>query len=301
MRMRALTVATMAMLTVLTSAVQISLSAQGPQQRQVAEGINVSWLKAGGVKTVLYNWANHMGMLRELEEHDRIATLEYIGSGTIDLNGQPCKLTKYRAEINYQMQGMRADFACTLPNGQNREEIQVVGGQYAWNEMGGPGAGLVPGKGTAVPMMNAYNERVIRLWSGPQGAVKAAVMGGENTKVGTEGGKTVVTYPIPGVPGAMAKAMLTSGAVDGVCSRNCAERIEVRQGDVVTEFTYSTYADYNDAGEQLDAFFPGRIIEKRGPQTVLDLTVTRTNLANYYIVVPVPPSVRKAAPAASPK
>ena len=163
MRMRALTIATMAMLTGLTSALQISLSAQGAQQRQAAEGINVSWLKAGGVKTVLYNWANHMGMLRELEEHDRIATLEYLGSGTIDVNGQSCKLTTYRAEINYQMQGMRADFACTLPNGQNHEEIQVVGGQYAWNEMGGPGAGLVPGKGTAVPMMNVYNDRAIQI------------------------------------------------------------------------------------------------------------------------------------------
>jgi hypothetical protein len=301
MRMRALTIATVAMLTGLTGALQISLSAQGAQQRQAAEGINVSWLKAGGVKTVLYNWANHMGMLRELEEHDRIATLEYLGTGPIDVNGQPCKLTKYRAEINYQMQGMRADFACTLPNGQNREEIQAVGGQYAWNEMGGPGAGLVPGKGTAVTMMNAYNERAIRLWSVPQGAVKAAVMGGENTKVGMEGGKTVVTYPIPGVPGAVAKATLISGPVEGVCSRNCAERIEVRQDNVVTEFTYSSYADYNDAGEQLDAFFPSRILEKQGTRTILDLTVTKTNIANYYIVVPVPPSVRNAAPAARPK
>jgi len=301
MRMRTLTIATMAMLTGLTGTLQISLSAQGGPPRQAAEGINVSWLKAGGVKTVLYNWANHMGMLRELEEHDRIATLEYLGTGTIDVNGQPCKLTKYRAEINYQMQGMRADFACTLPNGQNHEEIQVVGGQYAWNEVGGPGAGLVPGRGTAVPMMNAYIERAIHLWSVPQGAVKAAVMGAENTEVGTEGGKTVVTYPIPGVLGARAKAVLISGPLEGVCRRNCAERIEVRQGDVVTEFTYSNYADYNDPGEQLDAFFPGRIIEKRGTQTILDLTVTRTNMANYYIVVPVPPDVRNAAPAARPK
>jgi hypothetical protein len=126
-------------------------------------------------------------------------------------------------------------------------------------------------------------------------------MGGENTEVGMEGGKTVVIYPIPGVPGAIGKATLVSGLVEGVCRRNCAERIEVRQGNVVTEFTYSNYADYNHPEEQLDAFFPGRITEKRGTQTLLDLTVTRTNLANYYIVVPVPPGVRNAAPAAGPK
>ncbi|MGH9256421.1 MAG: hypothetical protein ACRD3C_17825 [Vicinamibacterales bacterium] len=261
-------------------------------QQARAEGLDRSWKDAGGVKAALYHWANHMGMLRELEEHDLIATLEFLATGTVSVGGQPCTLTRYRAEINYQMSGMRADFACRLPSGQNHEEIQVVGGQYAWNEVGGTGAGLVPGRGTAVSMPAAYDERAIRLWSNPQGALKSAVMGGANTKVGMEGGKTVVTYPIPGVPGAMARATLTSGPVEGVCTRNCAERIEVRHGNVVTEFTYSKYADYNDPEEQLDAFFAGRIVEKRGTDTVLDLTVTRTNTPNLYIVVPVPPSVR---------
>jgi hypothetical protein len=147
-------------------------------------------------------------------------------------------------------------------------------------------------------MPNAYAERAIRLWSNPQGAVKSAIMGGENTKVGMEGGKTVVTYPVPGVPGAIARATLTSGPIEGVCTRNCAERVEVRQGDVVTEFIYSNYADYNAAEEQLDAFYAGRIIERRGGAMVLDITVTRTNTPNQYIVVPVPPAVRSAGPGA---
>lgn len=293
MRMKTLTIATVATLIGLTGAVQISLSAQGAPKPPAAVPA-----PGGDLKTVLYNWANHMGMLRELQERDSIATLEYFATGTVNVNGQPCKLTKYRVEINYQMTGMRAEFACTRPDGQNHEELQVVGDRWAWNEVGFPGAGLVPGKGTAVPIMDAYNERAIRLWSGPQGAVKAAVMGGANTKVGVEGGKTVVTFPIPGVAVAIAKATLTSGPVTGLCTRNCAERVEVRQGNVVTEFTYSNYADYNDPEEQLDAFFPGRIIEKRGPLTLRDLTVTRTNTPNLYIVVPVPASVRKAAPAA---
>jgi hypothetical protein len=273
----------------------MSLSAQGAQ-KPVASAAALS--PGGDVKTVLHDWANHMGMLRELAEHDLIATLEYFGNGTVNVAGQPCKLTKYRVTINYQMSGMRSEIACTRGDGQKHEEIQVVGGQYAWNEIGMPGGGLVPGQGSAVPAMDVYNERAIRLWSGPQGAVKAAVMGGANTKVGVEGGKTTVTYPIPGVPGAIAKATLTSGPVDGLCTRNCAERVEVRQGNVVTEFTYSNYADYNDPEEQLDAFFPGRIIEKRGATTVLDVSVTRTNTPNLYIVVPVPASVRSAVPAA---
>ena len=294
MRMNALAVAAVAVLTGLSGATDSILAAQ---QRR-AEGLDRTWKDAGDVQAVLYNWANHMGMLREIEEHDLIATLEFMATGTVTVAGQPCRLTRYRAEINYQMSGMRADFACTLPGGQTHEEIQVVGGQYAWNEVGGPGGGLVPGKGSAVPMAAAYAERAIRLWSNPQGALKSAVMGGANTKVGMEGGKTVVTYPIPGVPGAMGKATLTSGPLNGVCTRNCAERVEVRQGNTVTEFTYSQYADYNDPEEQLDAFFAGRIVEKRGADTILDLTVTRTNTPNLYIVVAVPPSVRSAAPAA---
>ena len=291
MRMQALTIAAVAILTGLTVADQSSVRAQGRQQRQTEE-IDRTWKDAGSVKTVFYNWANHMGMLRGIEEHDLIATLELFATGTVTVNEQPCTLTRYRTEINFQISGMRADFACTLPNGQNHEEIQVVGGQYAWNEVGGPGAGLVPGQGTAVPMMATYTERAIRLWSSPQGALKSAVMGGAETKVGMEGDKTVVTYPVPGVPGAIARATLTSGPVEGVCTRNCAERIEVRHGTSVTEFTYSSYADYNDPEEQLDAFFAGRIIEKRGTRTLLDLTVTRTNTPNLYIVVPVPASVR---------
>ena len=300
MSMKAIAIATIAAVTGLTGTLAIPVDAQqAPRTRAAAAPAPTP---GGDLKTVLYNWANHMGMLRGVQENDAIGTLDYVGTGTINVGGQPCRLTKYHAEINYQMSGMREDFACTLPNGQKREEIRVVGGQYAWNEIGGPGAGLVPGKGTATPTPEAYSERAIRLWSGPQGAVKAArINGGAETKVAVEGEKTVLTYPIPGVPGAMAKATLTSGPVKGVCTRNCAERIEVRQGDAVTEFIYSNYKDYNDPEEQLDAFYAGRIIEKRGPLTVLDLTITRTNTPNLYVVVPVPPSVKAAGLAAPQK
>lgn len=296
MWMHALAVSSMVALAGLAGFVEIPLRAQAAQRSAAATPA-----PGGDLKTVLHDWANHMGMLRELAEHDLIATLEYLGTGSVNVGGQPCSLTKYRVTINYQMTGMRSEIACTRADGQKHEEIQVVGGQYAWNETGLPGGGLVPGQGAANPAMDAYAERAIRLWSGPQGAVKAAVMGGANTKVGVENGKTTVTYPIPNVPGAVAKATLTSGPVEGLCTRNCAERVEVRHGNTVTEFTYSNYADYNHPEEQLDAFFPGRIVEKRGGTTVLDVTVTRTNTPNLYIVVPVPPSVRSAVAAAPQK
>ena len=70
----------------------------------------------------------------------------------------------------------------------------MVSGRFAWDE-DVVGAGLVPGHGTATPKEAAIDERLIRLWSGPQGAPKAAAAGGANTKVALEAGKAVVSIP----------------------------------------------------------------------------------------------------------
>ena len=241
---------------------------------------------------IFYDIANYMGMLRSnyfqgVHEVEAIGTAEYWGTGTIDVDGQPCELTDYRASINYQTPGMRINFTCTRTDGQSHHEIQVVSGEYAWNEVGEPGAGLVPGHGTAVPAMGMVNERLTRLWSGPQGWVKAARMGGGTTEMTVEGGKLVLTFPIPGVPGGTARATLSDSYQ--------AERVEARVGDTVTEWIYSDYRDHNEEGNKLDAFFAGRITEKRGDLTVLDLTILNTDISNIYVVVPVPESVREAA------
>jgi hypothetical protein len=240
---------------------------------------------AGDVKSVLFNWQWYMGMLREVQEIDRVATLDVRKStGTIRVAGQPCRLTDYRASINYQTPGMRAQYTCARPDGQSYKGIEVVSGQFAWDE-NQVGAGLVAGRGVATPNSAALNERLIRLWSGPQGAPKAAVAGGANTKVAVEGGKAVVSFPIPGVAGAMAKATLNAD--------NRAERVEVRHGTSVTEFTYANYADRNPREDRVEAFFPGSIVEKRDGVTILELTVGETQVGNPYVVVPVPENVRK--------
>jgi hypothetical protein len=182
---------------------------------------------------------------------------------------------------------MRVDVTCTRADGQAHREIQVVSGSHAWNEVGAPGAGLVPGQGTAVPAMDAVRQRLAQIWSGPQGVVKAARMGGEKTTITADGGKTVLTFPIPGVEGGTARATLSA--------RYQTERVEVRIGQDVTEWTYSSYGDYNEPDIKLDVFFAGRMVQKRGGVTLLDLTVTKTDTANPYIVMPVPDAVRKIA------
>src|SRR3954462_6861250 len=52
---------------------------------------------AKDLKSVLYNWPWHMVMLRGIEEHELAVTLEYRGEGTIQVNGQPCAITPYKA------------------------------------------------------------------------------------------------------------------------------------------------------------------------------------------------------------
>jgi len=213
--------------------------------------------------------------------------LEQKATGTMQINGQTCTLSSYRVSTNYPNTGQRVQYACRLPNGQEVKNVEVLSGTYAWDE-DIAGAELVPGKGKATPKPAALRERLIRLWSGPQGALKAANAGGDKTTVAEVAGKMTVTYPIPGAPGAMATATLDA--------KHMPERIEVKDGNTVTEFTYGNYADYNNPLNKIDALYAGKIVEKRNGVTARDLTTTETETANLYVVMPVPASVKRASP-----
>ena len=240
---------------------------------------------AKDLKATLFNWFWYMGMLRGPNEVEAVATLEHQATGTIQVDGQPCKLAKYRVSTNYQVPGQRIQYTCTRANGQPYSAIEVVNGQFAWNE-DVVGAEITPGRGKATPMPGALHERLIRLWASPQGAPKAAMAGGDKTSVSHDTGKAVVTYPIPGVPGAIAKATLSTG--------NQAERVEVTLGNVVTEFTYADYQDWNNPLNKIEAFYAGKLVEKRNGAAMRDLTTVETETGNVYVVMPVPASVRAA-------
>src|SRR6266496_1890169 len=50
---------------------------------------------AKDLRSVLFNWMWHQGMLKGTDERDMVATLEYQAKGgTIQVGGQPCTLTK---------------------------------------------------------------------------------------------------------------------------------------------------------------------------------------------------------------
>jgi hypothetical protein len=261
---------------------------------------------AKDLRSVLFNWTWHLGMLRGVDEHELIVSLEYEGKGTVQVDGQPCATTKYRISTSYQTPGQRTQITCTRANGQPYTAIEVVSGPYAWNE-DVLGAEIIAGKGKATPMAAAVQERLIRLWASPQGAPKAALLAarktdelGPNPSVGIadgvmlsgttnlawEGGKAVVTFPIPGVPGATAAATLDA--------KFMAEKVVVKHGSTTTEFTYGDYKDWNNPLNLVDVFYAGKMVERRNGVAVRDVTTTQTETGSVYVVMPVPASVRKA-------
>jgi hypothetical protein len=261
---------------------------------------------AKDLKAVLFNWAWYMGMLRSNLEQDLIMSLEYQGKGTMQVDGQPCNVTKYRTSISYQTSGERIQITGARPNGQSCSNIEVLSGAYAWDE-DIPGAELVAGKGKATPMPSTVEERMIRLWAGPQGAFKAAFAGTEETpkmaprpgtdvpadvmtvgktSVAWEGDKPVLTFPIPGVPNATATAALDA--------KFMAERVVVKNGANTYEFTYSDYKDWNNPLNPAEAFYAGRMTEKKNGAVVRDITTTLTETGQMYVVMPVPASVKAA-------
>ena len=264
---------------------------------------------AKDLRAVLFNWTWYMGMLHGVDEHELIASLEYQGKGTIQVDGEACTLTKYRVSTNYQTPGQRVQYTCTRPNGQTVSSVEVVSGHFAWNE-DIAGAEIVPGKGKATPMPGTVEERLIRLWASPQGAPKAAIAGaapgaamGANpgtllkdgvdkageTSLSWQSGKVVVTYPIPGVPGAIATATLNE--------KYMADHVVVKQGSKTTEFNYGDYQDWNNPLNKVDVLYAGKMTERHDGSVVRDLTTVQTETGSVYVVLPVPASVGAASDA----
>jgi hypothetical protein len=281
----------------------------GAQGRRAGEN-EAEYTPAAGakdLKSVLFNWAWHMGMLRSTEEYDLMMSLVYEGTGTIQVNGQPCNVTRYRSDISYQASGERIRITGTRPNGQSCSTIEVLSGAYTWNE-DIQGAELVAGQGRATPMPATVEERMIRLWANPQGAWKSAIAGTQNTNapqmaarpqrvpadvmtagktsVTWVGNKPVLTFPIPGVPNATATATLNA--------KFMAESVVVKNGADTHEFTYSDYKDWNNPLHPAEAFYAGKMTEKKNGTVVRDITTTETETGQMYVVMPVPASVKAA-------
>jgi hypothetical protein len=259
------------------------------------------------VDSTLYKAADALGMLRGPQERDGIITFEYWATGTLAFQGRTCQLTDYRASVRYAAPGggerfpvpaMRVDFTCAAGAGQKPERhVEVVAGELAWTE-------TEPGR-NAVPAPQAAHERLLQIWTLPQGVIKAARLAGAKATLATEGGKPAITFPLP--------APLVAGTVKATFDpdnflfhtmptgvrryfSHRIERVETRLNNVVTITTYSDYGDWNAKDYKSDALLPRRIVQQRNGVTVADLTLTMSQTYNPYVVMPVPPNVRAAAP-----
>jgi hypothetical protein len=257
--------------------------------------------QAPDLKRVLYNMSNSLGMLRSVREVDSLMTVEVWASGTMRQVGPkdlgPVSPIKAYAQIAYDFPGMRVDI--TRASGTPAREIQVVSGTFGWNEIDKIGGGLVPGWGSAVPAMETVTDRLLRLWATPFGVVKTAAAAGEKTKVTVENGAVVLTFPlVNGKPEPATNVVVGELAGTPVKVTLDADsrpaRVEIRHRNRSFVWTYSKYADLNESDYKADIYFPARIVQTVDGQTVLDLTVEKTNTYNPYVLMPVPESVQKA-------
>lgn len=230
--------------------------------------------QAPEVKKALYDAADALGMLRTAQEVDRIATIRYWAAGTAPVNGQPTKVTSYAASVNFHVPGMRVDM--TRDNSQRA--VEVVSDKWAWNE-------TQPGM-NATPAAGAEKVRQLQIWMLPQGIVKAATAAGAAARVTTAGGVRTLAFPIPSL-GAEVTAT--------IADKNFIRDVEARMGGAVYTATYSDYGDWNGADYYSDVMFPKRLVQKRDGVTLLDLTVSKTNTYNPYVVMPVPENIAPAS------
>ena len=274
----------------------IAAHAQGP-------AIDVSRFNAQGPANepgrlkVLRAAASALGMIRTsdigagnvvLPLLDVVTTMHISASGTMYSNGQPSNVD-YDAMMGYLLPAMRVQIKPAGAGANAARTIQTVREDVAWNESE-PGAGLIPGRGTATPAMATAKARLLQLWILPYGAVKAAIAAGDKTTVSTAQGSTLITFPLSG---ALAGITVTA-TLD---AKNFVTKVVTKPDnaaatDLVYEAEYSDYADHGEIATDIKS--PGRIVQKVAGKPMLDLKVKKVDANNPYLVFPVPANVKAA-------
>ena len=279
--MRTRTTATLLLLALVSALAVQSAGAQAPDRARV--------LRAAADALGMVRWSDIGAADVRLPGIDIVNTMELVGSGTSDMGGRLVK-TDYHVALGYNPAAMRVEMTRTPEGGAAQHTIQTVRDTYAWDESQ-IGAGLVPGKGTATPMNAAVQERLLQLWTLPFGVLKGALFAGDKTTVSTEGGATVLTFPLTGqLAGITVKATLDA--------RNLVTKVETRpdnpaRANMAIEADYSDYADHAEV--LTDIKTPGHIVRKQGGRTILDIQIKSWETNDPYLVFPVPPNVKTAA------
>ena len=232
-----------------------------------------------------------------------IKTLQFTGSGrnfSVGQNFTPVDpwpavpVKNYVAVANFDTGAMRVDMlremGPVMPRGGGapffgeQRQIQVVSGDYAWNlPAPAPTAPAGGAAGPAAPQPGAQLERMLALWSTPQGFVKAAMANNATTRAARGG--TDVSFTVGGKY-QMTGTINAQGQVEKV--QTWIDHPIV--GDMLVETTYSGYKDFGGVT------FPSRILQTQDGYPSLDLTISAVTV-NPSFDAPVPDTVRNAKPA----
>jgi hypothetical protein len=261
--------------------------AQGGQGKATAGNVSerAKTIRAAADALDIVRWSDIGAGATRLPGVDVVTTMEFWGNGTVSSGGQAYQ-AEYHASLDYNPPAMRVEITRT---GSDSHTFQVVREKYSWDESE-LGGGLVPGKGTATPTINADKERLLQLYILPYGVVKAAAAAGEKTTVSTENGNRVLYFPLSGVlAGINEKATLDA---QGFITKVETKAADSAMRSLNLEAEFADYADHGDI--PTDVKSPGHIVEMRDGKTILDLRITKWDANNPYLVFPVPDSVKKA-------
>jgi hypothetical protein len=139
--------------------------------------------------------------------------------------------------------------------------------------------------------MFAVSSRLLQLWILPYGVLKAALAAGDKTKISTENGSAIITFPL----GGLLADVIVKATLD---ANNEVAKVETRTdnlalGNMITETEYSDYADHGEIASDVKS--PGHIVQKQGGHPVLDIQLKMVDANNPYLVFPIPENVKKAA------
>lgn len=232
-----------------------------------------------------------------------IKTVQFSGSGanfSVGQNYTPndpwprVTVKNYTALINYETGSMRVELVReggpVMPRGGGaplfgeQRQIQLVSGDYAWNQpvppANAPAGGAPP---AAAPNPDGRAERALALWATPVGFMKAAMANNATTK--PSGSSTEVSFTVGGRR--MTGTISRQGQVEKV--QTWIDHPIV--GDMLVETTYTGYKDFGGVT------FPSRIVQTQDGYPSLDITIASVT-ANPAADITVPQNVRAFQPPA---
>ena len=235
---------------------------------------------AQDAKTVLQSATKAMGDVKSIQ-FSGTGHLAAVGQAWNPTSPWPETIVKsYTRTVDYSSQSSREELVRNegdppakggaAPFGGDQKQVNLVSGQYAWNQPGN----------APQPAVAAAEERQLQIWLTPHGFLNGAMQNSATVKKGKGG--TEVSFT------AMSKFKVT-GTID---TQGMVTKTETRipnpvLGDMLVETDYSAYKDFNGVK------FPTVIVQKQGGHPLLDLAVTDVK-TDVPLQLSVPEAVKQA-------